>query len=317
MALLLPSSRQVKSEISRISNFTNIAGAAMWNFRWQVRGFVQEHGNFSKPALMARFVEGSEISTIDFREILETSWEHQRNQLATVTLFSYVSLYELWQSNLEILSSAKKKQLDWPSRAFGRYDTTGNWVHTKDGASDAIAGLMPSSLLRQAFDPAVRKDERIIVGDLDLALVAYRYYKEIRNSLIHGGGLDARCMAAQAKYLTAGPLSVSRIPAKAKLTLASRTLGDEAVLTLYEVKGVIAIIMALIATVDSLIGTTAGAETILLNAIDAVLTKDKRNVIRQSKDPAARIARTVEGLGYPRPTNASALLSLVSSKGII
>jgi hypothetical protein len=86
---------------------------------------------------------------------------------------------------------------------------------------------------------------------------------------------------------------------------------------LYEVKGVIAIIMALIATVDSLIGTTAGAETILLNAIDAVLTKDKRNVIRQSKDPAARIARTVEGLGYPRPTNASALLSLVSSKGII
>ena len=56
---------------------------ALWNLRWQVRGFLDTVDNASQDQLSRRFVEGVDLPESDLRRTcVEQIWEQQKEQFA-------------------------------------------------------------------------------------------------------------------------------------------------------------------------------------------------------------------------------------------
>ena len=106
------SSTTFHRQLTGLYDVINPTAAAMWNLRWQVRGYVEERNDVGKDELHGRFVAGSGIGSANLRRhCVEGTWEAQRNELALLAMYAGISLYEGWTAALEIGSEAERKRL--------------------------------------------------------------------------------------------------------------------------------------------------------------------------------------------------------------
>jgi hypothetical protein len=76
------SSTTFHRQLTGLYDVINPTAAAMWNLRWQVRGYVEERNDVGKDELHGRFVAGSGIGSANLRRhCVEGTWEAQRNAL--------------------------------------------------------------------------------------------------------------------------------------------------------------------------------------------------------------------------------------------
>jgi len=65
---------EAQKQITNIFDFVWPTAAALWNLRWQIRGFLDTVPGSSVSDLESRFVLGSEIHGTNFKKIFVLRW---------------------------------------------------------------------------------------------------------------------------------------------------------------------------------------------------------------------------------------------------
>jgi hypothetical protein len=167
----------------------------MWNLRWNVGGFLQVVPDVDEPTLAGRFIAGSGISRSNLRRAcIKQSWEHQQEKFAEILLTSLFALYESWCEQTLVLlhctASNAVKRVQFPTKC----DTHGRAIEGVGEVLTRLAGN-ESRVMIPLIYPELVRHPKYSFTHLEKYLVCYRYFKEMRNCLMHNGGIaDQKCV---------------------------------------------------------------------------------------------------------------------------
>lgn len=318
--LFFSASNDVIDQVTDLYDFVWPTASAMWNFRWQIKGFVNEVGreNISQQNLLNRFNWGSGIHGANIkRAVLEKSWDEQQEQFAKFLLINLIAIYEGWLEGLqEVLGLTKKqiKQLQFPTGV----DRDGNLF----GVNVVLTQLANnrSTLLQNAFYAALRSHNKNSFLQLENLLICFRFFKECRNSVAHRGGTaDDKTYESYIGFAgIASPsnLNVDEVPEHFPVVV-----GEPVKLSLRGVVGLGDIIIKLVATLDAELSTYQKAENELVGRFKLwSISKSGKSKNSLKKDPSARngqLLRILRALGFPEPIRNDEIEALLLQEGIL
>ena len=313
-------SNDVIDQITNLYDFVWPTASAMWNFRWQIKGFVNEVGkeNISEQNLLNRFDWGSGIHGANItRAVLEKTWEEQQEQFAKFLLINLIAIYEGWLEGLqEVLGLTKKqiKQLQFPTGV----DKNGNPF----GVNVAITELTNnrSTLLENAFYATLRTHSKNSLSQLENLLICFRFFKECRNSVAHRGGIadnnSYESYVAIANLASLHTLNVDEVPEHFPIVV-----GKPVKLSLRGVVGLGDIIIKLVATLDAELSTCQKAENELIERFKQwSISKSGKSKNSLKKDPIAingQLLRILRALEFPEPIRNDEIEVLLLQEGIL
>lgn len=311
--LLYSPSVSVSRRLTETFDFVWPTAAAIWNLRWQVAGLVGTRPQITESELIGRFVEGSGVRGANLRRAcLETSWENQQEQFAKFLLFELCALYETW---CELITSALSlppgaaKQLQFPTVIDSSGQTKGA------GQILQLIPANPSPRLAAALSPALVDNKKNSYAHLSTLLVCFRYFKELRNSLVHGSTQALqKLQVAELAYAaqTATTLGLTQRPEYIALAV-----GGAATPSLRGVVGFGEVVLRLVTTFDIALAPTTFGE----KAFVARWTQTHGSVAMQvpasSQHRAARIKVLVREIGLPPPVTTPAFTNWLKAEGLI
>lgn len=288
--------------VDSLFDFAWPTAAALWNLRWQVRGFVDEAPDASQDDLNGRFAAGSGISGLDLRKACITAtWEEQQEIFAGFILTNALAIYEHWSD--EILATfaeppprgAHPLQLDQPALGVRA------WVASKQ---------TPLCTLNDTqFFPAYRSHRKYSWPLVANLMKAFRYFKQGRNALIHRGGI-ANAIDEQA-YLDFAPVSGrTSLGMRGRLEHHPFVAGQRVTLKLRGVVGFCDILIRLMRSIDAEASRSLLAESITKErlargrGIRWTLSGDK--VIR-----AQQIKKICRAGGLPPPVDTEVIFQFM------
>jgi len=308
MKLWFASSQAFQIQLTALYDLVNPTASAMWNLRWQVKGYLDERESASTQELHGRFVAGSGIGSANLRRhCVERTWEEQIGELVLLGTFSAIGLYEGWVDALEVGSAAQKRRLQFPSRGIdGR---------TEMGVNDTVSALQAtrSTSLDLAYGPILRSSRRYIPARLDDMLACYRCFKEVRNAYAHAGRIPDTY--AQTAYANAVPRAGGLGKDGRDIELPVVTAGQPVQLSLLHIQALCALLLNMVITLDAELAVTRAAEAVFLNRW--------RNVISFAEAPADPIRRRTRirvmnnRVGYPTPSDTEALYGLLRNAMLV
>jgi hypothetical protein len=189
------------------------------------------------------------------------SWEMQRERLAEVALIGVIALYEMWCEQIcEMFGRPELAvKLQFPTNASA----------TK-GIRFALAELSTaqSQLLSHVVYPSLVLAKKYALPTLDNLLRCFRYFKELRNSLMHRGRrCDGKLFGAQSDFTpiaNRAGLGMAFVPA-----YTPYQIGDQVSLELHGVLGFTDVILQIITTIDAELTKTSIAEGCLIARMKA------------------------------------------------
>jgi hypothetical protein len=243
------------------------------------------------------------------RAAVDHTWDQQLEQFARFSLYVFVSLYEGWLATT--LSPFPRpaelaKWLQFPStHAKGREPT---------GVRPAIAAATqsPSVPMRRAFAAPLRAQRRYALRQIDVLLTCYRYFKECRNSLLHGAGVahGKLALASQAmQRLTVGDVGTRAMPEHVLFAV-----GDPVSVTLRGVIGFSEVVNRIVTTIDAELALTLQGEAEFLYR----WSSKYRPTMVYPFDVArrrVRIQTQTVNAGFPVPANPAVLERLLRDAG--
>lgn len=256
------SSRSAEQQIGEMFNFVWPTAAALWNLRWQVRGFVQETPDASEEMLKNRFLAGSGIRGADLRSAYASrSWSDQQEQFASIVLINALAIYEAWSLDIS-------REVGLPREAGSLFHRHG----TGDLAMSVRLTAMATPLsgpLEAAYRAQLLRDKKYSLVKLDAMAAAYRYFKEIRNCIIHNGWTATN--RAENAYSDFFPISgKSHLGMRGELEHHPIKTGHRVSLGLRGVVGFCDVLLRMIATFDVEFARTEGAERYLIEGLRRV-----------------------------------------------
>jgi hypothetical protein len=317
--LFFQSSQNITARLGEIFDFLWPAMAGLWNLRWQVSGFASVTNKREAKELYAKFVEGSGVTQANLKvSCLEKSWESQREQFAKFLLVELCALYEGWIEDVtpRVVPPSEiqrfQKDLQFPT-------STGPNI---SGLSRAITKVnnSPSILLKTEFFPALKANVKNSWAHREELLRAYRYFKEMRNTLMHGGGLaTATAVSAYSAFVN---IPISSLYFKKAPSAPPVVLDLPVRLELSDVVGLGNIIHRLIVTLDAALAVSTHAENDLLIRLQRSYAMSKargKHKILSTVDPSRRaqqIASMLSAAGLPNPAKTYRLDALIIAKGL-
>ncbi|MBZ4413734.1 hypothetical protein VZQ01_27140 [Myxococcus faecalis] len=288
-----------QKNLVELFDFVWPTAAAMWNLRWQVSGYLQALPSAPQESLMGRFVEGSGIQGVNLRKTcLDQTWESQQEEFARFALINTIATFEAWlRQTLRTLGADTKeneKELQFPT------ETTKAKTRGVQNAIDRIT-TSESNLIKGVFYPLLRQNRKYATGHLESLLICYRYFKELRNSLIHHGGeADKKAEEAYAAFAaiaTPSQLHVAEVPKHHAVYS-----GTPIKLDLRGVAGFSDIIIKIITTLDAELARAESAELELKKRILKV-SKTKHQLSSDKNKRHQQLLGLTRKLGLPKPTS--------------
>jgi hypothetical protein len=307
---LFRATTQFRTEHIALYNFVHGTTAALWNTRWQVNGYLSAVPDASRDDLEHRFVTGSGIHGVNVkRTFVEQGWLEHAEQLARVTLMNTVALYEAWAEDFVSAFGKKSlaKDLQFPTKGY--HGATGR------GVGDALADMTKtnSASLGAELVPVLERQRSFHEDKLDALLAVYRYFKELRNAEVHGGGLASNALVTVHQTmtgLTAKDLGVKEFPEHHRPELGTRTP-----ISLRGVIGFGGVIYSIVTTLD---GLSAPTQTGELEFVDRVRVSYNGATL-PSRDPerSQRISLIIRQAGLPRLESVRLLGETLKQHGVI
>lgn len=228
-------------QLTRLFDFAHPTAIAMWNLRWQVQGFLASVPNATTEDLNGRFAMGANLRSGALkRAAVETSWDHQLKQFASIILINTIAAFEDFTANVGALRFTEEKKARELSEAL-QFPST----HQKGSKVSSLLAP-PSTVLSDAvtWTPAVAR--RYTPGTQDALLLCYRYFKEIRNAIAHNGGrANERTVDAYGDFVAAirnNLIGGAPVPQHLPVT----TIGDLVEITHYGVVGFSEIVLRIL-----------------------------------------------------------------------
>jgi hypothetical protein len=297
-----PPSRQFAQGLSMLFDFVHPAAAALWNLRWQVRGYVATVPTVSEVALSARFGAGiSGVRADNLRRVcIEHSWDQQLGEFAKVVLFNVIALYEGWAEDIARMagSPSESKGLQFPSR--------GTYGNTRRGIGETIDILLTSQspTMSLCFFPVYSGSAKYSGRQLDAMAALYRYHKEVRNSLAHRGGIANAATAAA--YDEIKELRRTDVGSRANVNLAPIIDGQPVEISFFSVIQLADVINRMVITADARLTCSKVAEDYLLGLWRS--SKHTNRTLPSNQDVRQhKIGAMCKKLGFAEPIEPEAL----------
>ncbi len=224
-------------------------------------------------------------------------------RLAELLLFSLFAVYEAWAADF-----AKEAQ---PTPGFL---TEGSFQAPKN-YSTTMSKKVPKALttIMTDFSVAITNNKKCHISIIDNYLRCYRYFKEVRNAIIHCNGLaQAHHVTAYndfAGIATAANLKVKEVPHHFHVSL-----GSKVDLSLRGVVGFSEIVQRLIVSIDGDVSMRFSGD----KAIDLILSdvaiagKFREKFNRKISD--RRLSEFIYHLGFPAPSSCVKVAAYIQSK---
>lgn len=294
--------------MAEVFNFIWPTATALWNLRWQVRGFIETVKDARQDQLNSRFVEGTDLPESDFREAcINQTWDQQKEQFAAFLLIDIFALYESWIDNT--LGDGGLQIEEGKRTSLGKALQFSN-------ARNALLALTTdkSPMLINAFRPRLLQNPKYAEEKLENLIACYRYFKEIRNSLAHRGGIaDKKAEDAYSEF--ASVASVSMLGVKEVPLHYPVVSGQKVKLNLRGVVGMADVIKRLITTIDIELCQAKKAEREFETRWKAI--NGSLPIYLPVKQREARLRQYVRKLGFPNPSATDEIEKFLKAKKLI
>lgn len=299
-------------QITSLYDFVWPTGVAMWNLRWQVQGFVQVRPDASEAQLSGRFSEGADIHGANLRRAcIEHTWEDQKESFARVLLYNCFAIYEGWIAELlEDLGAHTK------AREKGLQFATGN--PGNPSAADVINELTSteSAEMKSFFYLPLKRNPKYNFSNLANLLICYRYFKELRNSLMHSGGAATQrtvdAYTGYAAIISPSDLGMSELPEHQPVVLGLRPT-----LSLRGVVGLSEVMLRLLVTLDAELSRSKRSESSFEKRWRQKYPKRLQSLSANVKKRAKTISKMVEAAGFPKPEHPATLADFLKAKNLV
>lgn len=270
----------------------------------------------------ARFILGSGIRNVNFKQLEESSWPEMQGWFAKLLLSETCALFEGWIASaldeLQLPAAVRRprspnsidKLLQFPSV----FDATGLATSGLQKALNSIHASGKSVPMQASFETpmiASRKNSRAHVENL---LVCYRVFKEARNSFIHHGGrATTTSQTSYASYATETALSLGL---KEKPLMPPIVAGAPIQLSLRGVVGFSDVVLRLVHTLDAELAVSTYAEAVLA----AKWIKKHNGRVSLKVNPAQglpQLGRYVHQCELPKPVALPALYTYMLAQGLV
>lgn len=311
--LFFRSSRAFASSITELFDFVWPTAAAMWNLRWQVRGYADTNPKATKEEIDGRFVVGSGIPSTNLRRsCLEWTWEQQKEVFAKFLLLDAVALYEGWikatLTSLCVTDDAYEKGLQFPTGVYkGRA--------TGVGPTLALLTTPESPVLKKALYPGLKSHYKNSAGELENLFQAFRFFKESRNDLVHNGGLAQAATVAACGVLggfKAVDLGMTEAPAHHPVALNTPIR-----LKLRGIVSLCDIVLRLVVTLDAELARAQSAEEEFCERWRQGQVTFLTLKTRDDKKRAAQVSAAIHKVGFPRPAETEELARFLRDRKLV
>lgn len=182
------------------------------------------------------------VSGQNLRAFTQRDVEARTNDLAEMWFFFVFSRYESWAMSIEddFGIAGASRGCQFPSGRGAR-----------GGYIEAFGSLTSNSLMNSLYNDTVRRDDRRLSSqsEIDAALTIYRYYKEIRNGLIHADGTASERLSIDSNLAAA---ALHEIPNNTKFRPISPVAEGEMIkIDLQLIRDSISLLFKLVFTIDS------------------------------------------------------------------
>jgi hypothetical protein len=288
-------------------SFVGVAAAALWNMRWQVRGYRESRPDVTRSELVGRFVRGSTQTDANLVGFAEAPFEDQLEQLGRLQLFTAISLYERWLESLSFLTAADRKRLQYP-RSSAR-------AGTRD-AEDVIRRVQRTAPpVMDDFRSVLQGDTYYSRSELNDLLIAYRLFKEVRNTFIHEGEMPGTNILASYAALTSLPTLPFGRSARGR-SLPHVVSGQPVRITLDGAFSASTVILKMVMTLDADFALSTVGETEFLVRWQKYFPAPpwtRGSVQRQENRTKSLVGLT----GTPKPNSAGRIQPYLAGKGLL
>lgn len=303
------SSKLFGAQITDLYDFIWPSVTAMWNLRTQVSEYLVLKGNSAtKEELVAKFNNPADkhVRPNLYRSCIEFSWDRQVEDLSKTILINLFAYYESWVENIltefGINTKTNQKNMQFPSDA-----TRGiSQVH-------ALHTTTKSPLLRNAFYSTYKASKKYSYSKIENLFLAYRYFKECRNSLVHlGGNVDQKLVDASTAY---DALTAANLDMAVKPEYTHFALGDKVRLHIKGVAGLTEILLRIVTTMDAEFIQSSRAESIFAHRVKTTLKGKSKRLDYFTKQKELR--SIVQRSAFAMPLTTNPIEAFLKSKSIL
>ena len=256
--------RDAHLEITRVFDFVQPTIIALWNLRWQVRGFLLQVPGVTSTDLASRFALGSEMRGGELkRACVETPWDRQKSDFAEFVLITIIAAFEEYTARIAELAVPPSRQ---------RNVSKNLQFPTRLPATPIAQLVQPSAALRGVFSRSTKKNSKYSIQTLDNLLICYRFFKTMRNVLAHNGGVaNQETVDTYNEFRSIGNVSslgLAEVPVHHPIIL-----GQPVKLELRGVIGLSDVILRIITTYDADLSESSLAEREVIDRIPPVPKK--------------------------------------------
>jgi hypothetical protein len=260
-------------------------------------------------------MEGADVHGANLRRAcVDHTWDQQKQTFARFVLTNTIAIYEGWIE--EVLETLGKNSKSLQTALQFPDPTGGGGAAGKSGVSAGISALtaIQSTPMSDSFHAALVGGKYYALGKLNEMLRCYRFFKELRNSDMHRGGMvDQRVVDAYNQFApvaTAAKLGVTEVPQH-----TTPVVGTPVQISLLGVVGFSGLVIKILATLDGELSRSKAAEKALIARWTAVHPKNKM----LSAKPLRRqqqITKMANRAGFPKPSNAAKLGNWLTKEGL-
>lgn len=262
--------REFSNRVGDITSFVWASYCGLWHIHKSGNALASLSSNPEWKKIEDYLVDGvPDRGGIDLHHITSKPWSEHQVAYSEFILTQGAILYEEWCGSLARVTTTPGKKVkaetfQFPSGATSQKYT--NW-HALDMSPPGI--MVESSFLKNEVQPGLVALYASNIANIDALLRWYRFFKELRNSMIHhGGAVRPENIAA---YTSAATMSLKTTGMKRDFTGSAPVLGTKIQLSLSDAVLLLGIIQRLAYAFDAKYCHTQLAETTLRNRLKEAL----------------------------------------------
>lgn len=250
------------------------------------------------------------------KAFIDTNWHTQEQVFARLVLVNIFAIHEGWLDDLMTeLQPTRHPNVTWKEKTF--IDATqfpyANKKHKDWAWAINELNLLKSPNMEACFGSELRQRRWYSpLPDAQNYVVCYRYFKELRNAVVHRGGkASTQLIASQTAFGTIAANISQFNKAATPGTLCRLSAGDRVELSLYGVVGFNDVVLRLMATLDADAAVTELAEAALANFF-----KNRTNMKSSSGQRDGTLRRMADDYGFVGLAHPSEFASILTRHGV-
>jgi len=311
--------QSVDNRLGDMFGFVWASYAGLRELWWQVRGFRDQFPDLHIDEIKTKFLSGLPLpGGIDLVRIcLNREWSAHEQEFSKWILFEACTLYESWAEKVcgDIFPAA---QVDRHAKSL-QFPTGTNKAGNPTGYSVTVgeANAVTSTLMVNEFFPVLKASKLNRWSTIEEHLIAFRFFKECRNSIIHSDGIADQALVDARELLLAAQENPVK-PFRNLFVLPLLSAGSAITLNIKDCVLFATVVRLLICTFDAALSVSHASEAILERRLRSMRTNNGAfaNLPGDPIKREQRIKRLIAAAKIPVPVNVSNVAQWLTQRGI-